>query len=173
MQHITTRLAGPVVWKQRSVFKSEYELRAGDGPVAEILFRGTLKTVSTARCKDGCWTFREAGVFRSRTLIRPCDSQDVVATFFPKTWTSSGILELKNGARFFVKARPLRSRTEVRSSEDAPPLVTFKTEGFWRTRTRVEFHASASSLPDLPLLVLFGYYYIVCQQRAGAIAAAA
>jgi hypothetical protein len=173
MQHITTRLAGPLVWKQRSVFKSEYELRAGDGLVAEILFRGTLKTVSTARSEDGCWTLREAGILHSRTLIRPCDSEDVVATFYPKTWSSRGMLELKNGARYFIKARPFRSRTEVKSSEDAPPVLTFKTEGFWRTQTHVEFHASASSVSDLPLLVLFGFYYIVCQQRAGAIAAAA
>jgi len=173
MQRISSRLPGALSWVKRGTWKSQFDLRAGDQPVAELAFNGTWRTVVTAQSEDGCWTFKDEGFFNRRTLVRRCGSDEVVATFFPGGWTSTGRLEMKSGARYHFKSRPFRSLTEVRAHpDDTTPLVTLRSEGFWRSRTRVELSASASSLPDVPLLVLFGYYFIVCQQRRAAIAAA-
>ena len=173
MQRISSRLAGPLVWVKRGTWKSEFDLRAGDQPVAELSFKGTWKAFTIAQSGDGCWRFMNEGLFHRRTVVRQCGSDDVVATFVPSGWTSSGRLEMTSGAKYYFKSRPFRSFSEVRAHpDDTTPLVTFRSEGFWRSRTRVELSASASSLPDTPLLVLFGYYFIVCQQRRAAIAAA-
>lgn len=173
MQRISSRLTGPMTWVHRGTWKSQFDLRAGDQPVAELSFNGTWRTVATAQSEDGCWTFKDEGFLHRRTMVRRCESDDVIATFFPGAWTSTGRLETKSGATYYFKSRPFRSLTEVRAHpDDTTPLVTFRNEGFWRTRTRVELSASASSHPDVPLLVLFGYYFIVCQRRKAAVAAA-
>ena len=173
MQPISSRLTGPLTLKQRGMFKSEYDLRSADQPVGELVFKGTWRTVATAKSGGGCWTLKEEGVFRTRTLVRRCETEDVVATYHPKAWSKSGVLELTNGKRYFIKSRGLRSSIEIRTSEDASPSITIKIEGIWRTQIRVELAASATSLADLPLLVLFCAYYVVCQQRQAAVAAAA
>jgi hypothetical protein len=174
MQRITSRLPGPVVGKSRGAFKSEYDLRAGDAPLAELVFCGTWRTVATARSADGCWEFHTEGFWRRRTLIQRCESDDVVGEYHAGAWKSGGWLELKSGARFRLKSSGMfHSTTEWRTADHAPPLITFTNKGFFRGDTRVEMHASASSQAELPLLVLFGYYLVVCAQREAAIAAAA
>ena len=173
MQRISSRLAGSLVWSPRGLWKSEFDLRAGDAPVAELSFKGTWRTIATAQSEDGCWTFTDEGVIHRRNIVRRCGSDDVVATFFPRSWTSAGRLEMTSGEKYYFKSRPFQSRTEVRKHpDDTTALVTLRGEGFLRTRTRVELSASASSLPDTPLLVLFGYYFVVCQKRQAAVAAA-
>jgi hypothetical protein len=172
MQPITARLAGPIVWKSRGSFKSEYELRAGDLRVAELVFRGTFRTTITARSGDGCWNFVQRGLFGQRTLIRACESEAVVGEYRSKTWSSTGRLEV-GGTQFVYRAGTFDRRSQwTTGSDDASPLVTFKNEGFFRTRTRVEIHGSASQVAALPLLVLFGYYLIAISQRNAAVAAA-
>ena len=173
MQPISSRLTGPLTLTRRGAFKSEYDLRAADQPVGELVFKGTWRTVATAKSSDGCWTFREEGVFRTRTLVRRCETEDVIATFYAKAWSTAGVLELKSGARYFIKSQGFRRALEIRTSEDATPSIVIKPEGFWRGRIRYELAASAASMGDLPLLVLFSAYYVVCQQRRAVAAAAA
>ena len=160
-------------WAQPSFLRQEFELTAASEVVARLAFRGILGTLATAESGDGAWTFKRVGFWQGRATVRAAGSEADLAVFRNDTWKSGGTLEFVGGPRYRATTNFWNTRFAFETeSEDS--LVRFHHGGAFRLSSTVEISETARALPELPLLVLFGWYLCVMLHRdAGAAAASA
>jgi hypothetical protein len=150
----------PLQWTQPSMMRQQYELRTGDALVATLKFRSAWGTFATAESGDGCWTFKRIGFWQNKASIRVCGSEADLAIFQNNTWSSGGSLAFADGPRFNATTNFWMTNYEFRAETDEP-LVRFRHGGVFRDSARVEVLPPARTLPELPLLVLFGWYLVL------------
>jgi hypothetical protein len=156
-------------WSQTSVVRWEYELRSGEELVATLRVRG-FGTLATAESGDGSWTFKRVGFFQNRATIRAAGEEVDLAVFQNNTWKGGGDLRFAGG-RTFKATTSFWTRDLEFSTESEEPLVRFDYGGVFRRSADVEVAPDARHLPELPLLVLFGWYLLVMLDRDAAVSA--
>ena len=165
-------VANGLGWLQPNALKSEYELRSGEELVETLKFRGMFGTLATAECADGAWTFKRVGFWQHRATIRAQGSDADLAVFRNNTWASGGELTFQDGRTFRASTNLWMTRFAFTGAGDEP-LVRFHYGGVFHRSADVELAPEARTLPELPLLVLFGWYLVIMLDRdAGAVAAA-
>jgi hypothetical protein len=161
-------------WSQPSTFKNAYELRAGDELIATLKFKSVFGSFATGESADGSWTFKRVGFWQTRATIRAADSETELASFKDKTWASGGTLSMADG-------RQLRATTNFWSTkltfqdDKHDPLIVFDNHGILHLSSIVDIRPSARAMPELPWLVMFGWYLSIkmSQDATGAAAAGA
>jgi len=133
-----------LLWIQPAARKREHELRAGDDLVATLRFqRGTL-----------------------------ADAEADIAAFYPR-WTGGGSLEVADGNALKLASANFWQSEWVRLDKDQP-VVRFKgRHGIVKAKGAVEVQAGAGERPDLPLLILLGWYLILLHADDAAAATSA
>jgi hypothetical protein len=152
--------AEELLWVQPSVRKQAYELRAGTDVVATLTWqRGSL---ADAEADDHHWTFKRAGFWQPRVTVRVAGSDTDVAIFRP-AWMGGGTLELAGGKVLrFSAANFWHSQWNWQEPRTESALVHFKSQqGLLKTGGRVEITPTARTIPELPLLVLLGWYLLI------------
>jgi hypothetical protein len=172
MQKIAGAIGRDLAWVQPGVWKMEYELRAGDDLVATLRFRSAFGTFATGESADGCWTFKRVGFCQSRVTIRACGSETDVAIFRNNTWTGGGTLELPGGRRIPATTNFWQSKLEFKTGADEV-LIRLETGGFVRRSATVEIQPAAAGAPELPWLVMLGWYLAVMMEADASAAGAA
>jgi hypothetical protein len=162
-------------WVQPSAWKMEYELRAGDELIATLRFRSSFGSFATAESSDGCWTFKRIGFWQTRVTIRGCGSDTDIATFKNNTWSGGGTLEFPDGRKFPATTNLWQTTFEFKT-EAGETLVRFKSGGLVHLSATVEIQPDAAGVPELPLVIMFGWYlavmmYMDTASSAGAVAA--
>jgi len=155
-------------WVQPARLHRVYELHASDDVVALLRFeRASLASAETAWQK---WTFQQEVFWRRQVTIRSPDSAD--ALMFMAAGMSSGTLELSQGRLLrFGAANFWRSRWDWSDNESQSPLVHFKRRaGLLKTEGPVDIETRAVTYPELPLLVVLGWYLLILFARAAATA---
>ncbi|HOT91099.1 MAG TPA: hypothetical protein PLJ78_04635 [Anaerolineae bacterium] len=161
MRKITMQSNQKLEWRQPNPFKMEYELRAGDELVATLRFRSSFGTLATAESADGCWTFKRVGFFQTRVTVRVCGSETDLAVFKNNTWKGGGTLILADGREYLVTTNFWQTDYGFKTAE-GEPLVNFKTRmGLLHQATEVEILPAGENLPELPWMVLLGWYLAV------------
>jgi len=156
-------------WSQLSAFKQNYELRSRSELVGSLEFRSAFGTFATAKCGDGCWTFKRVGFWKRLISIRACNSEADIATFRDNTWSQGGTLEFPDGRAFKVTSNFWKSRLEFQNSADEV-LLHFDSSGVFKLKATVHVGKGSEHHPALPLMVLFGWYYLVMMQHESAAA---
>jgi hypothetical protein len=144
-------------WVQPSVLKMRYELRSANQPIARMHFEGLLSSKATAESADGCWTFERAGTSQGRIVIHVCTSRRDVAVFESDARDRGGTLSLPDGRRFTLTSDFWKGRGEF-LTEKGEPLVRFHFHGVIRQGATVDILAKAARLPELPCLLMLGWY---------------
>lgn len=160
-----------LIWKQPTRTKQAFELHAGDEVVGTLIFqRSSLVTGLTA---DRQWTFKREGFWHPQVTVRAPGSDLNVALFKP-SWGGGGTLELGPGGQLsFGAANFWHSQWDWQSS-DGKPLVHFKShQGVLKIDGDVDVEADAVGRPDLPLLVVLGWYLLILFARDAAAGSAA
>ncbi len=147
-------------WSQPRALSMEYALHAGAELAATLKFRSSFGTLATAESADGCWRFKRVGFWQARATIRTCDSEENLAIFTNSTWASGGTLEFPGGARFNATTNIWTTDLGFRTVADEP-LVRFHYGGVLRKSADVEIAPLALGMPELPLLVMFGWYLAI------------
>lgn len=147
-------------WVQPSAWKMEYELRASAELIATLRFRSSFGSLAMADSGDGCWTFKRVGFWQTKATVRRCGSETDIAVFKHNTWSGGGTLEASAGRRFLVTTNVWQTNLEFQS-ETGETLVRFKPGGFVHLSATVEIQAVASEVPELPLMVMLGWYLTV------------
>ena len=165
-------LAGrPLIWRQPSTTKEEYALLAGDdpAPVATLRWPKAMGSLAEASAGDSAWTFKRVGFWRTTGTIRAAGTETDQATFDPR-WNGDGVLALDGGATYLWHGSHVWNRTYAWLNAHEQEVVRFDpTKGMLKSSATVEPLVDATRLPDLPLLVLFGWYLLVMGNRdAGA-----
>lgn len=160
MKNIAELIGRELEWLQPSAWKMEYELRAGDELIATLRFRSSFGSFATAECADGCWTFKRVGFFQIRVTIRACGADVEIATFKNNTWSGGGTLELPDGRKMLATTNFWQTKFEFQT-EAGETLVRFKPGGLVHLTAKVEIQPAAAGLPELPWIVMLGWYLVV------------
>ena len=157
-------------WVQPSALKMKYELRAGDELVSTLNFRSSFGTFATGESADGCWTFKRVGFWQTRVTVRPCDGDTEIATFRSNTWRSGGTLEMFHKREFPAKTNLWQTKFEYQN-ESGNTLIQFKSGGLLHLSATVEIQPRAVGMPELPMMVMLGWYLIVMMNIDAAVVA--
>jgi hypothetical protein len=175
MRKIVEVVSQSLDWVQPTALEMRYELRAGDDPVATLVFRNMFGSFATGRSADGCWTFKRVGFFRTWVSIRECDRDDGIAEFRNSTWSGGGQLELSDRRRFPATTNFWQTNLELQD-ETGAALIRLKTRGLIHLAAAVEIEPRAVEIAELPWMVMLGWYLAVMMRSdssGGAAAAAA
>jgi hypothetical protein len=172
MRKIADLAGRELKWEQPSALKNEYELRAGDELAATLRFRGLWGSFATGESADGCWTFKRVGFWETRATIRACGEETNIASFKNNTWSGGGTLELPDGRTFpATTANMWHTKLEI-NTESGETLIEYKSGGFLHLSATVEIQPNAVSMPELPWIVMLGWYLIVMMNTDAAVIAA-
>jgi hypothetical protein len=159
-----------LVWGQPARLQRVFELHASDDVVAVLRFdKASLASGETAWQK---WTFQQEGFWRRQVTIRTPDSDD--APVFKAAGMRGGALELSQGRLLhFGAANFWHSRWAWSDNESQAPLIHFKRRaGLLKIEGQVDIETKAVTYPELPLLVVLGWYLLIVFARNAAAAAA-
>lgn len=171
MKTIKEVALGELVWVQPARLKQEFDLKADDEVVGTLHWnRASLATAETA---GQSWTFKREGFWHPRITVRLPGSDDNIATFQPG-WAGGGTLDLAWGPQVrFAAANFWHSQWDWIHAQ-GQPLVHFKSHhGLLKVEGQVEIEPGGIELPDLPLLVVLGWYLLVLFARDAAASSAA
>jgi hypothetical protein len=171
-----SELAGQeLVWVQPSRTTQAFELHAPNEVVGTLQFQRS--SLAAGAAEDRQWTFKREGFWHPQVTVRAPGS-DINAAVFKPAWSGGGTLELAPGRSLrFGAANFWHSQWDWQDADNAP-LVHFKAHhGFMKMEGQVEIETAATPLPELPLLVVLGWYLLILFARdsaaAGGAAAAA
>ena len=167
MRKIAALTSQELKWEQPSALRMEYELRAGDELAATLRFRSSFGSFATAESADGCWTFKRVGFWQTKATVRPCDAGDNIATFNNNTWSSGGTLELSDGRTFQAATNFWQTKFGF-TNESGEVLIEFKTGGLLHLSATVAIGPSAAKMPELPWMVMLGFYLVVMMRSDAA-----
>ena len=159
-----------LLWVQPAARRREHELRAGDDVIATLRFqRGTL---ADAQADGQHWTFKRQGFWHPRVSVRVAGSETDIAMFHPQ-WTGGGTVELAGGNPVKLASANFWQSEWVWLDKDQP-VVRFKgRHGLVKAKGAVDIPPEAARRPDLPLLVLLGWYLILLHADDAAVASSA
>lgn len=172
MRKIAELVGQKLEWVQPGVFKMHYELRADDELAATLRFRSSFGSFATGESADGCWTFKRIGFWQTRVTIRACGDDVDIATFKNNTWSGGGTLELSDGRKFLATTNFWQTNLEFQE-ESGSTLIKFKTGGLLHPSATVHVEPNTVSLPELPWVVILGWYLTVMMHMDSAAAVAA
>jgi hypothetical protein len=171
MRSIAEVAGSELLWVQPSMMHQAFELRAGDEVVATLAFqRSSLATAQTA---EQSWTFKREGFWHPHVTARVADSDQNLAVFRPH-WMGGGTLDLGDAGQLrFGAANFWHTQWDWQTSQ-GKSLVHFKSQhGFLKSGAQVEIEPDEATNPDLPLLVVLGWYLLVLFARDAAAASSA
>jgi hypothetical protein len=80
--------------------------------------------------------------------------------FRNNTWSGGGTLELSDGRKILATTNVWQTNFELQS-EKGETLVRFKLGGFVHLSATVEIPPNAAGVPELPWIVMLGWYLMV------------
>jgi len=138
-----------------------YELVSSTGEVeATLHFRSSFGSFATAESADGCWTFKRVGFWQTKVTVRPCGSDEDIARFKNNTWSCGGTLEFPDGRTFQANTNFWQTKFRF-ESPTGEKLIEFETSGLLHLSIAVAVQPGASTMVDLPLMVMLGCYLVV------------
>ena len=149
-----------IEWVQPRALKMQYELRANNELVATLRFRSSLGSFATGESADGCWTLKRVGFWQTRVTVRLCGGNSDIASFRNNTWSGGGTLVLSDGRMFPATTNLWQTKLEFQN-ESNNALVQFRSGGVLHQSAKVEIQPSAVGIPELPLIMMLGWYLIV------------
>jgi hypothetical protein len=171
MRHLADVVHGNLHWVQPRVLGRDWELRCGGDVVATLAFRSAFGSFAAAASADGSWTFKRVGFWQTRATVRVEGGTDDLAVFEHDTWSGGGTLTLAGGRPIRVTTNFWQSKIEFLTDDDAV-LFRYLTEGFLRQESQLEVMPPLLRMPEMPWLILFGWYLVVMMHQDSAATAA-
>ena len=172
MKNLAEVVTRELRWAQPRALHAEYELTASGELAGRLEFHSAWGTKAFAESSEGVWTFKRTGFWQQTASIRKEGSDEDLAVFKNNTWQNGGTLTFSNGRE--VRATTNFWSTQLEFQDGAGmPMVRYHYGGVFKLHAEVEVTAAARSLPETPLLVLFGWYLALMLHRDAAGTAAA
>ncbi|MCX6142931.1 MAG: hypothetical protein NTZ35_06900 [Ignavibacteriales bacterium] len=157
MKNIRSVVDHELTWSQQSMFKNEFELHFGGELVATLRHPKMIGTIGVAESGDGSWTFERIGFWKTKTVIKASGSTDELGSYRSNTWRGGGMLELTDGRKFIVWRSVWKGLSEFRT-EEGESLFQIHQRSSFRLSASVRINRRALQIPELPWMVLFGFY---------------
>ncbi len=180
MENFAQAMNKNLLWIQPKALQRRFELRDEEMLVAALEFKSSYGSLAAATTAEENWTFKRVGFFNPRVTVRRSEEEIDLAVYRPKWTGTQGVLEFTAGRSYIWKvANFWATRYEFLDSAGQPLLAYQsgiehgKLSDLFKNQARVEILPTAHGLPELPLLVLLGWYLIVLSQEDSAVAATA
>lgn len=160
-------------WEQPNTFKMEYCLFAGDEMAATLKFRSSFGSFAIAESADGCWTFKRVGFFQTRATIRECDSETEIASYRNNTWTNGGTLEFPDGRQYRASTNFWMTQFDFFNEAEVVLFSYRKIGGIIHLSSYVDLFSNAIIIPELPWMIMLGWYLTIMMHQDAAAAVAA
>jgi hypothetical protein len=92
--------------------------------------------------------------------VRLCGGDSDIASFKNNTWSGGGTLELWDGRLFPATTNLWQTKLEFQN-ESRNTLIQFKSGGLLHQSAKVEIQPGAIGTPELPFIMMLGWYLIV------------
>ena len=174
MRPIAELASHGLTWTQPHAFKLEYELRVGAELVATLCFENSFSSTATGESANGRWIFRRDDSSQTCIKIHAAEPETELATFIPNTWSNGGTLEFPDGRKWQVSTNFWQTRYDLLAETGETLLSYTQIGGMFHLSALVEIRPHAAGLPELPWLVMLGWYLAVLlhQDSAAVISAA-
>lgn len=160
-----------LVWTQPKALTQAFELRAGEDVIATLEFRNSFGSFATGESADGQWTFKRQGFFRTTATVRASGAETDLAVFHNRTWTGGGTIDFPDGHHLLVSSNFWHTKFDIATDAESP-LVSFRRmSGAFHWSSGISIHAAAAAVPELPWLVMLGWYVKVLMHRDASAAA--
>jgi hypothetical protein len=173
MMNLAELVGYELKWVQPHTLKMNYELHAGDKVAATLQFRSSFGSFATGTSADGSWTFKRVGFWQTKVTVRASGGETDLAVFKNNTWSGGGTLELPDGRMYPANTNFWATQYEFKT-EMGDALISYREiGGMLHMGAVTEIHPPAKALPELPWMVLLGWYLTVMMHMDSAAAAAA
>jgi hypothetical protein len=160
-------------WQQPRAMKAEYELRAGDELLATLWKSGAFGMAMEAEIGTARFTLKAEGFLRSRITVQGAGVAGGPVVFFRTGFLGGGQLALPDGWSHRWKMTSFWGSRWAFVDDSDRPLVSFASRhGFLRAGCDVEIAPGALARPELPVLVVMGWYLLLRMREDSAAAAA-
>jgi hypothetical protein len=177
MRPIAESVGKPLKWIQPTGLQGDFELRDGEDVLGTLAVQSLTGTLAEGECGSGRWSFKRVGFFSPHITVRAAAGHENLAVFAPKVG-GGGTLTFREGPVFAWTSGDIwRSSWDFRA-EDGLILVSLRpSEGgglpdLLKTQAAAEVSIAARDLPQMPVLVLLGWYLVIMGQRDAATIAA-
>jgi len=169
-------------WRQPRTTHQFFELKSKEDLFGTLLFPKSVGSLAEAETADGKWTFKRIGFFSTKISIRKSGEENDLAIFKPNLTASSGALDFAYGKKYQWHSSNFWGTRFEFKDEKGETILTFlsgiedpKLKDWFKTQARIEISGDKTDLPELPIMVLLGWYLIIVLQMdssAGAVVAA-
>ncbi len=153
------------VWQRPRLMSRLWELRAGEDLAATLEacgWTGARMTGETAGCR---WDLRHEGFFLGRTVVRREGGVDALLELRPG-WFGDGTIRCADGTALRWKRGDVWGRRwRVLDPDDHVQLEFTRQPAFFKSRTTVAATEVGRGRPDLPELVLLGFFQLRLLER--------
>lgn len=137
-----------------------FELQVDGELVATLRFLRAFSSSAVAESADGCWAFERVGGWRPKVIIRACGSKHDTATFKANILSRGGTLTLADKRQLLASTNFWQTQYEI-STPEGDVLLHFKRGRGLRLSATVEITPLAAGMPELPWLMVAGWYLSV------------
>ncbi|MFZ2412681.1 MAG: hypothetical protein WAW16_00435 [Candidatus Cryosericum sp.] len=157
-------------WVQPTWRRRAWELRSTGSTVGTMVMPGTFRQRAVATLSTGTLVFDLVGFWQRRATV-DTEAGDRVADF-ESAWTGDGKLSIVEGPVFAWYTINRWRGEHAWMLEGREPLVSFRQQRGWKTGINANLivDPAALPLPELPVLVTFGWYLWVLATYAAAAA---
>lgn len=177
MDDIRSAYSKTIFWTQPEGLERRFELRAQESLFAVLVFQSPWGTLATSETAADSWTIKRVGFLNPRVTVRVTGEDENLAIYWPKFW-GGGHLKFPDGRQFEWQSTNFWSTEWCFSDAAENRLLQFKPgaekpglKEVMKTQAQVEIAPRAFNLPELPLLLVLGWYLLVLYQDDAAAAA--
>jgi len=163
--------SSPLIWKQPRLTEPFFELKYSEEVLATLRFNNSFGSLATGTAAEGEWSFKRLGFMKTYITIREKGKDANIAVFQNNTWSGGGTLEFPDGRKYRANSNFWHSEVEFTDEEDKP-LIRYINIGGFKLHAQLELMPSAKELPEMPWMVLLGWYLAVMTSREGEMVAA-
>ena len=151
---------------QKSIWKRDFELRAGDELIARLYYTKFFSDLAELTIQDKTYEFYRPSVFNRDVDIREKGYQNPSAHFKNNFWGSKGVLELPRGSRLNMKFGFFRKQAEIYLGEN-DLLITISSRFSFKERSEVIIEKRSEVIDEHPWIIMLGFYLAQLMKRNG------
>jgi hypothetical protein len=170
MRTIQEAAPSTLSWHQPRAFRGEYELWAGDELLATLWSGSSFGAIMGAKTGASEFSIRTEGFFQDLIAVREVGAVGVAAYF--RKGSAERQLALSDNRGYGWKMLSFWSRRWAFVDDSDRPLVSFQAwSQSFRAGCDVAIDPGALALPELPILVILGWYLLLRENEAAMAAA--
>ncbi|MBK7172208.1 MAG: hypothetical protein IPH84_03005 [Bacteroidales bacterium] len=171
MRSLTQLVGLPLQWRQPHLMAPAFELKYSEEVLATLVFKNSFGSLAEGTIAEGTWTFKREGFLNTHVTVRLKDNPTNMGIFRNNTWSGGGTLQLADGRLFQANSNFWHSQFEF-TNEAGMALIRYTNISGFKLHSQLDILKPAAETPEMPWMVVLGWYLAVMTSRDGEMVAA-